>query len=229
SDDFGVSTLELVMSVNGGEDRAVSLWRGGSPGRREVSAGHTLYLEEFELQPGDLVAYHARARDADAVQGAKTARSDIYFVTIRPFSRDYRQGEPPQGGGGGGGGEQPSDIVRVQREIVAGAFNAARDRTSIGSAEFRERVGTLALSQGRLEGEVRELVGRIQQRGFVSGDTMLVVLSATLDTAATAMKEAEARLTRRDADGALGHARRALAYAQRAEALFREVTVNFGG
>src|SRR5690606_26045707 len=38
----------------------------------------------------------------------------------------------------------------------------------------------------------------------------------------------EARLTQRDADGALLHARRALAYAQRAGALFNEVTVNFG-
>lgn len=227
-DDFGVAALELVISVNGGPDQVVPLWRGGAPGRREVSAGHTLYLEEMELQPGDLVAYHARARDADAVQGAKTAHTDIYFVTIRPFSRDYRQGQ--QGGmPQQGGGEQPSDIVRVQREIVAGTFNASRDRSRIGESEYRERVGTLALSQGRLEEEVRALIGRIQQRGFLSGDTTLVRLAGLLDTAAVTMGESEGRLTQRDADGALGHARRALTYAQRAEALFREVTVTFGG
>lgn len=227
SDDFGVSSLELVYSVNGGDDVVVPLWRGGSPGRREVSAGHTFYLEELELQPGDLVAYHARARDADAVKGPKSAQTDIFFVTIRPFSRDYRQGESG-GMPGGQGGEQPSDIVRVQREIVAGTYNASRDRARTGETEYRERLATLALSQGRLQTEVRELVGRIQQRGFLSGDTTMVVLAATLDTASAAMTEAERRLTQRDADGALSHERRALAYAQRAQAIFNEVTVNFG-
>ena len=229
SDDYGVALLELVMSVNGGEDQVVGLWRSGAPGRRDVSAGHTLYLEEFELQPGDLVAYHARARDANTVTGAGVAQSDIYFVTIRPFTRDYRQGESAGMPGGQGGGEQPSDIVRVQREIVAGTFNATRDRQRTGDTEFRERVATLALSQGRLESEVGELVDRIRQRGFTGGDTTLVQLAATLDTAAAAMRQSEGRLAQRDAQGALGHAREALAYAQRAEALYREVTVNFGG
>src|SRR5690606_7434094 len=58
-DDHGIGTLELVFSVNGGEEQAVQLFRTGER-RPSVSAGHTFYLEELELQPGDLVSYYAR-------------------------------------------------------------------------------------------------------------------------------------------------------------------------
>ena len=56
----------------------------------EVSAGHTIYLEELGLKPGDFVSYFAKATDNDEVQGPKTASSDIYFVQIRPFKKDYK-------------------------------------------------------------------------------------------------------------------------------------------
>ena len=36
------------------------------------------------------VSYYAKAADNDAVAGAKTTTSDIYFVQIRPFKKDYK-------------------------------------------------------------------------------------------------------------------------------------------
>src|SRR5690606_35583248 len=90
-DDNGVARLELVYSVNGGEEQVVRLHSTDRP-MREVSAGHTLYLEEFGLQPGDLVAYHARVRD-NRPGGAVRATSDIYFLSVRLFGQEYRQAE----------------------------------------------------------------------------------------------------------------------------------------
>ena len=76
-DDFGVQRMELVYSVNGGEEKKVSLHDGR--GLKDISAGHTLYLEEMTLKPGDLISYFARASDADR-SGGKTATTDIYFL-----------------------------------------------------------------------------------------------------------------------------------------------------
>ncbi len=67
-DDYGVKDLELVYSVNGSAEKTVRLFEG-SKRLPEVSAGHTFYLEELSVTPGDFVSYYARAADNDAVAG----------------------------------------------------------------------------------------------------------------------------------------------------------------
>src|SRR5437899_2731690 len=89
NDDFGVRQLQLAYSVNGTAEKTVRLFDSTKP-LQEVSAGHTVYLEELGLKPGDVVSYYARATDNDSVQGSKTATSDIYFVQIRPFKKDFK-------------------------------------------------------------------------------------------------------------------------------------------
>ncbi|MEQ1574863.1 MAG: DUF4175 family protein, partial [Vicinamibacterales bacterium] len=56
-DDFGVRDLELVYSVNGGPEKTVKLLGGAGKRLPEVSAGHTFYMEELGVQPGDAVSY----------------------------------------------------------------------------------------------------------------------------------------------------------------------------
>ena len=51
NDDYGIRELELVYSVNGGGERAVELFGPGAASMREVSAGYTFFLEEYELVP----------------------------------------------------------------------------------------------------------------------------------------------------------------------------------
>ena len=79
----------MFYSVNGGAEKTINLF-GGSKALPEVTASHTIYLEEMGLKPGDFVSYYAKATDNDAVAGGKTTTSDIYFVQIRPFRKDYK-------------------------------------------------------------------------------------------------------------------------------------------
>ncbi|MCA1559005.1 MAG: DUF4175 domain-containing protein [Acidobacteria bacterium] len=102
-DDFGVRDLELVYSVNGAPEKSIRLL-DGKKRQPEVTAGHTFYLEELSVQPGDFVSYYARAADNDAVQGAKRASSDMYFLQVRPLKKDFTRAQSQAGGGGGGGG-----------------------------------------------------------------------------------------------------------------------------
>jgi hypothetical protein len=220
SDDHGVRALELRYRVNGGEEQRVVMLDAGARARDEAQAAHTLMLEEIALTPGDLVAYHAVARDAIGQE----ALSDIYFLEIRPWSRNYRQAESGgEGGGGGGGGENPGEFVQRQRDIVAGTYNWVRDSAATPERLRAEDVTTLAIGQGRLREEVEQLATRLQQRGVAGSDTTFMQIQRALADGAREMKNAEEQLGRRSGRAALPFEERALALLQRADALYRDV------
>src|SRR5438105_3273778 len=53
-DDYGVQKLDLVYSVNGGPEKTEPLYVA-SHRTPQMTAGHTFALEDFKLQPGDVV------------------------------------------------------------------------------------------------------------------------------------------------------------------------------
>ena len=225
SDDHGVTRLELRYRVNGGEERTVVLATPGA-GTEETQAAHTLLLEELGLEPGDLVAYNAVARDAT---GHETL-SDVYFLQVRPFSRNYTEAESNGGGGGGGGGgeENPGDFVQRQRDIVAGTYNWVRDSARSPEARRNEDAATLAIAQGKLREDVATLAQRLQERGVVQQDTMFKVIRDALVAGVAAMKSAEEELGTRDGRGALPSEEKALRELQRADAQYRDMQVQRG-
>jgi len=227
TDDHGVARLELVYAVNGGEERVVELYGGGGRPLREVAAGHTLYLEELDLEPGDFIAYYARVADNRAIGERQEARSDLYFIRIRPFHRDYRAAEQ-RGGMQGGGMQDDGELSDRQREIIAATFNLVRDRERYVEAEWGEHVTTVTLAQSRLREEVETLVMRMRTRGILSADSAFVAIVEHLDAAAAEMKAAETRLSAREPGDALPPEQRALQRLQRAEEVYREVQVALG-
>ena len=162
-DDFGVKNLELVYSVNGAAEKVVPLYRGAKR-LEEVTAGHTFYMEELGVQAGDAVAYYARAADNDA-GGGKQATSDMYFLRIRPFGKDFKPATSMAGGGGGGGGGGGRG-----RRAVGGAAadhrrhvqHRAREADDVGREAPREHRGADAVAgpparAGRRPGQPHEL------------------------------------------------------------------------
>ena len=225
-DDYGVTGLELLYSVNGGAEQRVTLT--DSAAHRsvpELRAAHTIFLEELGLKPGDLIAYHGVARDAAGGSGS----SDIYFLEVRPFGRDYRQAESGPAGGGGGGAQSPEGLSARQREIVAGTFNTLRDSARTAERQRREDLTTLAIAQGKLKQDVAGLVRRLVERNIVSTDTAFVLIHGELDTASREMQAAEEGLGRGAPREALPAEQRALQRLQRAEAVYRDVQVQMGG
>ena len=59
-DDYGVRDLDLVYSVNGGAEKTIRLF-DGKKRMTDVSGGHTFYLEELDVKPGDFVSYYAKS------------------------------------------------------------------------------------------------------------------------------------------------------------------------
>jgi len=225
-DDYGVRELELVYAVNGGEERSVRLFAGGGAPTREVTAGHTLYLEEYDLEAGDLVAYYARVRDAARSGPGQGVASDMYFLKIRPFGLEFREGDAPPGGGMGGpeGGEDGA-LSEQQRQVISATFNLDRDRSRYQPRELEEGVVTIGLAQGRVKDQVATLLQRMGTRRIVDMDPEFRAVAEALNEAAAVVDSVQARLADGDLPGALPHQQRVLQHLLRAEAAYREVTV----
>lgn len=229
SDDLGVTSLELRYRVNGGEEKRVSMG-AGTRRPRDARGVHTLFLEEMALSPGDLVAYHAVAKDG----AGRVGSSDVYFLEVRPFAKDYRQSDQraqqqQQGGGGQPQGDSPDGFVARQRDVVAGTFNWMRDSAATSDKQRRENMTTLAIAEGRLREDVEQLSKRLAERGVAAQDTNFAKIRAELQQAAVELKAAEEQLGRVRGSDALPPEQRALQRLQRAEALYRDVQIQMGG
>ncbi len=218
-DDYGVRQLDLIYSVNGGPEKTVTLFGKGAKALEEVSAGHTIYMEELGVKAGDFVSYYAKAYDTDTVNGPKVTSSDIYFVQIRPFSQNFREAQSQGGGGGGGGGRQgqPGALSAQQRQIISATFNVERDRPKTAVDKFKEDTVFVQLAQSKIREEVQELLQQMKQRiGAEGGENIQHIIEA-LPKAAQAMAEAEELLKSLKPKEALAPEQRALKHLQDAE------------
>src|SRR5580765_2213321 len=226
NDDFGIKDMQLFYSVNGGAEKSVQLFGGGKM-LQEVQAGHTIYMEELGVKPGDFVSYYAKATDNNGVEGAKTTTSDIYFVNVRPFKKDYKAAQSQGGGGGGGGGGDVNALSEQQKQIIAATFNVVRDKPKLTAEKYREDVVFLNLAQAKLRGQVDELVGKLQARVGVV-DPGFKAIAEALPKASAEMKTAEGNLKAQQPKEALSPEQRALKLLQDAEENY-EVQVRQGG
>ncbi len=228
TDDYGVRDLRLIYSVNGGTEKTLRLF-GGGRSLGEVTAGHTFYLEELGVEPGDFVSYYARAFDETQARSGQGSASDMYFMQVRPFNKDFKPAMSQ--GGAGGGGDQVGALSEQQRRIISATFNVSRDRKSYTADKLRENAVLIALSQARLREQVEGLVQRMTSR-LVEPDSAFDKIAELLPKAVTEMRAAEGQLQARRPDDALAPEQRALQYLQKAEDEYElqvSVSRNAGG
>ena len=217
-DDLGVAEILLVYNVNGGPSDTLRIHSATGAPITEVTAGHTVFMEEYELEVGDLIAYHGVVRDNAPSPGE--SMTDIYFLQVRPFRRDFREAEggaPQGGGGGGGGGDMEQDLSALQRQIIAASFNLVRDRDSYSAESWEENVVSVALTQERLREQIETLAQRIVNRGIGGADEAFQRIAEALPVAVEAMNEAVDSLRTLSPSGAIGPEQRALRQLQKAE------------
>ena len=226
-DDYGVSSVELYFSVNGGEEKRVQLQDLKSDAAPTLSGAHTFFLEEFRLQPGDFISYYAKARDNSASPQEST--SDIYFMEVRPFDREFRQAQ--QQGQQGEGDQDSNALTRRQREIIAATFRMQREIQSYTPEEKSENFGAVTLSQEKLKTDAENLAERIRRRlgDQLSSQPDFVKLIEYITQAAKEMATAIDDLHAKKAKEALPPEQRSLQQLLRAEAIFRDIQVARGG
>lgn len=224
-DDYGVRRLNIRYAVNGGEETEISLLDSASSSMKKVSVGHTLFLEEMDLQVGDSISYYAEAWDRSH---AEPTISDIYFLEIRPFDRNYRQAEQGGGGGMGGAGGLDQTLSVQQKMIISATFRLVRDEDEYTARELSENLTTVSLMQGRLRDQVASLVTRMGNRGqqLLQDDDFSKIIRF-LEQAGVEMAAAQKELEAERAEAAMTEEKKALASLQRAESVFRDMRVSF--
>ncbi len=148
TDDYGVSEVNLNYSINGEDEESVTLNSGEAQRDRNIVGSHLLFLEDFELQPGDFIAYYIEADDY--YPGNTPEMSDMYFIEISPFEQEFTQ-VANQGMQGAAGGGQQSQIVLNQQQLIAATWKLLKLRDDIDIVEFEESREALVQAQDNLK------------------------------------------------------------------------------
>jgi hypothetical protein len=219
-DDFGLREVALHYSVNGGPEKTVNLMRGS--GAKEVKGATTLFLEDYKLVPGDVVAMYATARDA-----RNPAKSDMYFLEAQPYEREYSQSQQ-QGGGQGDQEDEGGQISKRQKEIIAATWNETKGQASRNKSESTENAHFLTEVQGKLRDQAKSLSERAKSRQLAGTNAEFQAFIKDMDEAVKEMSAAQDKLKGQGWNDALGPEQRALQHLLRAEATFKQIQVAFG-
>jgi uncharacterized protein DUF4175 len=221
-DDYGIASFDLVFQAPGGPERVVPL----RATRGLTATGvHTLFMENLGVQPGDFVTYYARARDVNRGRRAVEARSDIFFLEVKPFEEEFVAAQSQamgQGGGMQGGGLE--GLVEAQKEIVVATWKLDARARRARDARSQQDIKAIAKAQSDLRGRAEKAVGQTRPtfdarrrragQGPAPGDD-------PMGRAVEAMGRAVNELEKVDTASALPHEMEALNQLLKAEAEVR--------
>ena len=220
-DDFGLKEVTLHYAVNGGAEKTVSLLN--TRDSKNSTGTATIALEDFKVQPGDIVSLYATAKDA-----RKTVNTDMFFIEAQPFERNYSQSQ--QDGGGGGGGDdagQQNEISQRQKEIITATWNQLKGQGARGTDA--ENAAFLASVQSKLRDQAKSLSDRMKARQLEGAGDSFKSFVDDINQAVEAMGPATDKLKGAHWQDALAPEQKALQFLLRAESTFRDIQVAFGG
>jgi len=222
ADDFGLNDVHLHYSVNGGADHDIGMLK--TPEAKKADGSYTLPLEDYKLVPGDLVSLYATAKD-----GHLEARTDMTFIQVDPFEREFSQSQQGAGPGGGTGGGQnnQTEISKREKELIAATWKQQNDQA--GTAKDAAAAGQfLSDAQQKLRDQVLALSERMQSRDLSEANEEFTGFDKDMQIAAAAMQPSAEQLKGMRWKDALPLEQKALQALLRAEATFRQIQVAFG-
>lgn len=220
NDEFGVNTLDLHYSVNGGPEKTIGLLK--QRGAKEINGSTTLFLEDYKLVPGDVISLYASAKDGHA-----ESRTDMIFVQAEPFERDFYQSQQMGGAGGGAGQGNQAEISRREKEIIAATWKQSGEKSPL-KQPAAEAAKFLSEVQAKLRDQAESLAGRMERRELAEENGEFSDFQKDMASAADAMGPAAEKLSRQKWNEAIPVEQKALQHLLRAEATLRRIEVAFG-
>ena len=154
-DDYGIAQLELVYAVGGRPAKTVPFTRISGTDVARLGT-HVLAAEELKVQPGDVITYYARARDVARGKRSTEARSDMFFLEVKPFTEEFVAAQSQAMGGGAGSATQIDTLIAAQKEIINATWNLERRSTAGRSADDAKAVGG---AQAELKARTEQMAG----------------------------------------------------------------------
>lgn len=186
SDDFGLSRAGIMFEVNNEEEyplldedfaaAADALKTTGALTPQTRSAlEKVLPLEFFSLTQQDSVMYYAFAEDIRPGSPQRT-ESDLRFIDIRPFLRQYRLVDLESGMATGGQLKSLGELIARQRYALNRAVRLSRTLENSGQVDLGA-VDSLTRFEGDLATSTREFAEGLEARGI--GETELLYQAET--------------------------------------------------
>ena len=160
-DDYGIDKLDLVYSVRGSGEQVVPL--DVPRHQTTVSAHYLLCLEDLNIEPGDFVSYYVRARDI--TRGGKRsneARSDIFFLDVRPFEQQFTLSQSESMSGSGKAGAV-DDLVNAQKQVVVATWKLDRRKQSAKGAQSEQDFHSVARTEADIKARVEQTSSTFRQ------------------------------------------------------------------
>jgi hypothetical protein len=194
-DDFGLARLELVYAVRGGAETIVPF--SIPPHRTSAGGTHTIYMEDLPVRPGDFVSYYVRARDDGRGVRAHEARSDIFFLEVRPFEQEFQLAQSQMTAARGS--RSVDALVAAQKEIIVATWKLDRRRQASGGVQSVADVKAVARAEADLRTRVQEASSAFRESTLrdprqrqptgaaPAGEDAMSAASRAMGTAATAL------------------------------------------
>jgi hypothetical protein len=171
-DDFGIESFDMVYSVSGGPEKAVPFTSLGGTATARVGS-RVLAVEDLRVKPGDVIAYYARARDVAHAKASTLARSEIFFLEVKPFNEEYSLAQSQAMAASTG--TQLEGLISAQKEIISATWNLER-RTTAGKSPAD--VKGVADAQAELKARAEQAAGQQRQRRRIGQPFLQVGLPA---------------------------------------------------
>lgn len=159
-DDYGVESLELVVRASNGKEAVIPI--GGALPALSATGRHTVFLEDLKVQPGDFVTYHARARDAGRGRRGAEARSDIFFLEVKPYEEEFVAAES-QAMGGQAPDAGVEELAAAEKDIIAATWKLDERARKARNARSAKDIKAVADAQLSLKTKAEEAAGRISR------------------------------------------------------------------
>ena len=195
-DDFGLTKAGIVFQFNNGDEQTLIVKDfTAEPAKARTSAAlqEMLLLEKLAASPTDSLTYYGFAED-NYPGGAKRTETDLRYLDIRPFKREYKQGESGEPMEGEGELATLAELIARQRFNLNRATRLAKHKPA--DKTYAEDPLKIAGFEETLAGLTREfteavegIVGQRIEPLHAAEESMLAAIAA-LDHGQTAQSPA---------------------------------------
>ena len=169
-DDYGIASLDMVYSVGGGPEKVVPFSTLGGTELARIGS-RMLAAEDLKVKPGDVIAYYARARDVARAKQSTVARSEMFFLEVKPFNEEYSLAQS-QAGMSAATGNQIEGLIAAQKEIISATWNLERRS---GAGRSASDIKDVAAAQAELKTRAEQAAGANRQRRRIGGQPFLQI------------------------------------------------------
>ncbi len=157
-DDYGVEKLSLMYRVGAGELQELAMETADIEEQHLRRGTYTFYMEEFDVEPGEVISYYAQATDNNTLTGPGEANSEIYFIEVRPFNERFQEeeGEP--------GEPAPNvalELIATQKQIIRETWQHINAAPTPITEDYRFAVTQTGEKQSKAKDKTQRFVDEI--------------------------------------------------------------------